>query len=139
MTNTNISLAEFVSSARDKIGLSQSGLAKKSSLPVEVIEDIEAGKELFLSSTYRQKLAKGLRLEPSEIKPYEKDIPSKFDKDEELISEMKKNILEGLIENLKCPICSSPLHTRIARLYDLEDNLVLHPKAKCTKCPFQIS
>ncbi len=136
---TNISLSEFVFNAREKIGLSQSGLAKRASLPIEVIEDIESGKELFLSSTYRQKLAKGLKLNPSEIKPYEKNIGSEFDKDEEYIAKIKQNILDGLSETLNCPICGSKLQTRIARLYDLEDNLVLHPKAKCIKCPFQIT
>ena len=136
---TNISLSEFVFNAREKIGLSQSGLAKRASLPIEVIEDIESGKELFLSSTYRQKLAKGLKLNPSEIKPYEKNIGSEFDKDEEYIAKIKQNILDGLSETLNCPICGSKLQTRIARLYDLEDNLVLHPKAKCSKCPFQIT
>ena len=28
--------------------------------------------------------------------------------------------------------------TRIAKMYDLEDNLILTPKAHCIKCPFQI-
>ena len=37
-----------------------------------------------------------------------------------------------------CPICGSKLITRIAKLYDLEDNLILHPKARCSKCPFQL-
>ena len=40
--------------------------------------------------------------------------------------------------NLKCPLCGEPLITRIARMYDLEDNLVLQPKAHCVKCVFQI-
>ena len=38
-----------------------------------------------------------------------------------------------------CPNCGSKLITRIAKLYDLEDNLILHPKARCTKCPFQLT
>lgn len=134
----DISLSQFILDTREKIGLSQSGLAKRSNLPLGVIEDIESGKELFLSSTYRQKLAKGLKLNPSEIKPYEKFLSSEFDKDEEYIREIKQRILNGE-EGLICPICSSPLSTRIARMYDLEDNLVLHPKAKCIKCPFQIT
>ena len=40
---------------------------------------------------------------------------------------------------IRCPLCNSKLITRIAKLYDLEDNLVLHPKARCSKCPFQLS
>ena len=38
-----------------------------------------------------------------------------------------------------CPNCGAKLITRIAKLYDLEDNLILHPKARCTKCPFQLT
>jgi transcriptional regulator with XRE-family HTH domain len=136
---TSLSLAQFVFTTREKIGLSQMGLAKKCSLPIEVIDDIESGRELFLASTTRQKLAKGLRLNPSEIKPYEKYIESKFDKDEELIKIIKSKIIDGDTQDLKCPICSSALVTRIAKLYDLEDNLMFHPKANCVKCPFQIS
>ena len=132
------SLAQFVSDLRENIGLSQTGLAKKSSLPVNVIEDIESGKELFLSSTYRQKLAKGLKLNPSEIKVYEKSVPLVFEVDQDCLSQIKEKILDGDTEGLICPICSSPLSTRIARLYDLEDNLVLAPKANCIKCPFQV-
>lgn len=133
-----LSLAQFISNAREQIGLSPSGLAKRANLPLSFIEDIEAGKELFLPATLRQKLAKGLKLNPGDIKPYEKFLESKFDKDEELIAEIKQKILDGNIENLTCPICHSKLNTRIAKLYDLEDNLMLHAKAQCTKCPFQI-
>ena len=136
---TDLSLAQFVFNTREKIGLSQTGLAKKASLPIETIEDIESGKELFLASTVRQKLAKGLKLNPSEIKVYEKFIESKFDKDDDIIRAIKNRILDGDTKDLKCPVCSSPLVTRIAKLYDLEDNLMLHPKANCVKCPFQIS
>ena len=55
----------------------------------------------------------------------------------EIIESLKQLILNGA-GGLKCPRCGAPLDTRIARMYDLEDNLVLHPKAHCTKCPFQI-
>lgn len=135
---TGKSLAQFIFDAREQIGLSQSGLAKKSNIPINLIEDIESGKELFLSSTIRQKLAKGLKMNPSEIKPYEKDLQSDFDTDEEYAESIRKSILDGETQGLTCPICYSPLQTRIVKMYDLEDNLVLHPKANCVKCPFQI-
>ena len=131
-------LAQMVSSVRDKLGMSQSGLAKKCNLTVEQIESIESGQELFLPPTIRQKLAKGLKLNLLEIKMYEKPPLEDFKLD--LITEdyMKQAILEGNTDNLRCPSCGSKLQTRIARMYDLEDNLVLTPKAHCTKCPFQI-
>ena len=60
--NETISLAQFVSNSREKLGFSKSGLAKLCNLTEETIESIELGQELFLSSTVRQKLAKGLKL-----------------------------------------------------------------------------
>ena len=135
---TQLSLAQFVSQTREKLGLSQFGLAKKCSLPLETIEEIEAGRELFLASTIRQKLAKGLKLMPKEIKPYEKHPDLSLLPETEQIIFLKQKILEHDIEDIECPVCGSRLITRIAKMYDLEDNLILVPKARCEKCPFQI-
>ena len=66
-------LAQFIQHKRDEIGLSPKGLAKECNLPLNYIEDIEAGKELFLPVTVRQNLAKVLKCLPEEIKSLEKD------------------------------------------------------------------
>ena len=132
------SLAQFVSELREKIGLSQTGLAKKSALSLQTIEDIESGQELFLASTIRQKLAKGLKLNPEDIKKYEKNADWSLLPDTEQMVFIKNQILSNDVEDLECPVCGSKLITRIAKMYDLEDNLVLVPKARCEKCPFQI-
>ena len=133
------SLSEFVRELREKAGLSVTGLAKKTALSIEQIEDIEAGKELFLPATIRQKLAKGLKVNPSEIKHYERIMLVSYDKvDEKYINDVKQAILNGDVENLRCPICSSKLNTKIVRLIDLENKIALHPKAQCSKCSFQI-
>ena len=105
-------------------------------LELEEIEEIESGKTLFLPVTIRQKLAKGLRCEPHSIKRFEKDFDTNF-VSEQIIESLKELILNGA-GGLKCPKCGAPLVTRIAKMYDLEDNLMLHPKAHCTKCVFQI-
>ena len=142
MTQENLpvekSLAQFVSELREEIGLSQTGLAKKSALSLKTIEEIESGQELFLSSTIRQKLANGLKLKPSDIKKYEKHPNFSLLPDTEVTIFIKNQILANDIENLECPVCGSRLITRIAKMYDLEDNLILVPKARCEKCPFQI-
>ena len=135
---SDMSLAQFVSETRENIGLSQSGLAKKSSLPLKTIEEIESGEELFLASTIRQKLARGLKLNPSDIKIHEKHPDLSLLPETEQISIIKQRILNHDVEDLKCPVCDSKLVTRIAKMYDLEDNLILVPKARCEKCPFQI-
>ncbi len=137
-------LAQFVSETREKFGLSQTGLAKRCNLTIDEIANIESGVELFLSSTIRQKLAKGLKTTLSEVKLYEKkeDFHLLSPQGGADIEEMKNLILEnegnkGFV--LLCPVCHNKLITRVARMYDLEDNLMLHPKARCSKCPFQIT
>lgn len=129
-------LAQFVQKKRDNLGLSPKGLAEKCNLPVSVIEEIEAGKELFLAVTVRQNLAKGLKCHPDEIKKLEKDFTNIL-VSQEITDSLKELILNGA-GGLKCPQCGAPLVTRIARMYDLEDNLILHPRAHCSKCSFQI-
>ena len=137
----DISLAQYVILKREEMGMSQIDLAEKSALSLQQIQSIEQGFELFLPTTIRQKLAKGLRVENKEIKQYE--TKEDFDLAKKSI---KDNIKEQILLNsanpnfsIDCPICGEKLITRIAKLYDLEDNLILHPKARCSKCPFQLN
>lgn len=129
-------LAKFVQKTRDNLGLSAKGLAQKSAIELSVIEDIEAGKDLFLPVTIRQKLAKALRCSPEELLALErgyKDVVIS----EDVLMEIKARILNHE-KNIPCPKCGQPLVVRIAKMYDLEDNLVLQPKAHCSKCVFQL-
>ncbi len=130
-------LAQFVQQKRDDLGLSPKGLAMRANLDLDLIEDIEAGKELFLAVTVRQSLAKGLKCHPEEIRRLELDLRSTDVVSEKIIDSLKELILNGA-GGLKCPKCGAPLSTKVERMYDLEDNLVLHPKAHCSKCVFQI-
>lgn len=130
------SLAEFIIQKREKAGLSITGLANKTSIKLEILEDIEAGKELFLSVTQRQQLARVLKISPKELKEHERSYEFEEISDE-VIDNIKTQILNHKTD-LRCPMCGEPLVTRIAKMYDLDDNLVLQPKAHCTKCVFQI-
>ena len=129
-------LAKFILEKREELGISAKGLAIAANIPLSEIEEIEEGKVLFLSVTVRQALAKVLKCEPTEIKALEKDVVNNTISPE-IIESMKELILNGA-GGLKCPQCGAPLVTKVEKMYDLEDNLVLHPKAHCTKCPFQI-
>lgn len=129
-------LAQFIQRKREALGLTPLGLSNKCNLPTVIIEEIEAGRELFLSVTVRQNLAKGLKCSPEEIKILEKDyitdvVPM------EVMDVLKQRILNGETE-LYCPKCESLLKVRIEEMYDIEDNLVLVPRGYCTKCVFQI-
>ncbi len=129
-------LARFVQERREQVGLSVTGLAKRSNIAPEIIDEIESGKELFLPVTIRQNLAKGLKCLPEEIKKYEKDFSTDF-VPLSVIDSLKELILNGA-GGLKCPKCGADLITKVEKMYDLEDNLVFHPKAHCSKCVFQI-
>ena len=130
-------LAKFISDLREKRGLSQIGLARKANLDIKILEDIEGAQEFSLSVVTRQKLARALKIEPSVIKKYER-IEQTGTPNTRYIEILKENILSGYLEGNICPICGSVLICRIAEMYDLENKLVKHPKAHCTKCPFQI-
>ncbi len=135
------SLAQFVVEKREKLNLSQEQLAHNCGLEVEQIQNIEMGYELFLPTTIRQKLAKGLKTENKEIKHYETKINLSLVKNN-VMDEIREQILLNSTNpnfEIKCPKCGEKLVTRIAKLYDLEDNLILRPKARCTKCPFQLT
>ena len=129
-------LAEFIQQRREQIGYSVIGLADRANIPVSFLEDIESGRELFLSVTQRQKLARVLKCNPSDIKKYEREYEFQTVSDE-TIEDLRTRILRRET-NLKCPMCGEPLVTRVAKMYDLEDNLVLEAKAHCVKCIFQI-
>ncbi len=133
-------LAQFVSTTREEVGLSQSGLANKCNLTIDEINSIESGIETFLSTTVRQKLSKGLKVTLDEIKVYEK-VEDMYMASKAQIDEIKEQIIElgNRKEDIFCPLCKNVLITRIAKMYDLEDNLMYHPKARCSKCPFQIT
>ena len=129
-------LASFVQRTREDLGMSAKGLAKKSNIELSAIEDIESGKDLFLSATIRQKLAKALRCSLEDLIALErgyKDIKISDD----VIMAIKQRILNHE-KDINCPRCGQPLVVRIAKAYDLEDNLILVPKAHCSKCVFQL-
>lgn len=134
------SLAQFVTQRREKLNLTLDELAMNSGLDKEQIRAIEQGYETFLATTVRQKLAHALKVENKEIKHLEKAVDInivKKDKMDEIREQILLNSNNPNFE-INCPVCGEKLITRIARLYDLEDNLVLRPKARCAKCPFQL-
>ncbi|MBQ4646734.1 MAG: helix-turn-helix domain-containing protein [Candidatus Gastranaerophilales bacterium] len=140
MKKQDISLGQFIAQKRELLGLSQEDLALKSSLSIEQVQSIEQGLELFLASTIRQKLAKGLKIDNKEIKQYEIKTDFALAKNSQMDSIREAILLNSQNPNftIECPLCGEKLITRIAKLYDLEDNLILRPKARCSKCPFQL-
>ena len=87
------SLAEFIQKRREKAGLSITGLANKTNIKLEILEDIESGKELFLSVTQRQQIARVLKCSPKELKEHEREY--EFD----IVSDDTIDILNNYIKN----------------------------------------
>ena len=141
MKKLDMSLAQFVILKRESLDLSQEDLALASSLTLEQIQSIEQGLDLFLPSTIRQKLAKGLKIDNKEIKLYEIKTDFSLGQKNKMDSIREMILLNSNNPNfvIDCPVCGEKLVTRIAKLYDLEDNLILRPKARCSKCPFQLT
>ncbi len=136
----NETLAQFISKTREDKGFSQKGLAIKANIDISLIDDIESGRELFLATPIRQKLATALKISAKEIKSLEHQ-PQSSEADFELsnkIEELKFRILDKGLKGHYCPVCNSELICRVSVMYDIEDNMVCHPKAYCSKCPFQI-
>lgn len=136
----NETLALLISGTREKLGYSQTGLAVKGNIDISLIDDIESGRELFLSITVRQKLASALKLSPQKIKSLEK-LPKSSEKDFVVaneIEELRLRILHEGLKGHKCPVCREDLVCRVSVMYDVENNVINHPKAACSKCPFQI-
>ena len=91
------SLAEFIQKRRENAGLSVSGLAKKTNIKQEILEDIEAGKELFLSVTQRQQIARVLKCSPKELKSHERDYKFEIISND-TIDELKTKIKEAVLD-----------------------------------------
>lgn len=135
------SLSEFVVKKREKLGISQEELSERCAIDIDTLNSIENGLELFLATTIRQKLAHGLKVENKEIKLYESKYNTSLETDENKKNQIRELILMNYTNpdfEINCPICGEKLNFRVAKMYDLEDNLVLHPKAQCSKCPFQL-
>ena len=136
----NQTLAQFISATRENAGYSQKGLAVRANIDITIIDDIESGRELFMSITVRQKLANALKISASKIKSLEKE-PKSSEADFDIsdrIDEIKWRILNQGLVGYECPVCKAELDCRVSVMYDLEANIIRHPKARCTKCPFQI-
>lgn len=122
---------------RSSANLSIEKLANITNIDAATICDIEEGRDTFLSTTTRQKLSKALKISSNLLKDVEV-LPKKSEVPKETINYLKEMILSDLSDGLRCPKCNNKLNCKTVTLYDLENNPVRHPKARCNKCPFQI-
>lgn len=134
-----ITLARRVQSAREDRGMSQAKLAEQAFMPLQQIQDIEAGIELFLAPAVRQKLARVLKLRPQELKALETPMPAHRPA---LSAEGRERFIEEILhypnQPYACPACNAPLVVRLFHRRDIEDNPLVEVKATCSECLFKI-
>ncbi len=133
-------LASRLSFLRNKRCLHIAELSYQARVPLELVEDIEAGIERWLATSVRQRIARVLKVDPNileevEVRDLNFDLRTKVP--HELIERMQDEILIS-VKDLKCPLCSSLMRTWIQEGFDLNGNPIKSPKGHCTVCVFQL-
>lgn len=127
---------------REKRYMTPEAVAVKAQVPLRMVEDIEAGIELFLAPAVRQRLARVLHVRPSQIQEVEKEPYHPSTETPELLRKglsLHEEILRDPDAPHLCPSCGAPLAVRIFERRDLQDRPLAVIKANCTKCLFRLS
>lgn len=141
-TNLPATLAERIRFLREKRYMTPEAVAIKAQVSLRMVEDIEAGIEIFLAPAVRQRLARVLHVRPQQIQEVEKVPPTL----EENAPDMRRkgihlheDILQDPDAAHTCPSCGALLEVRVFERRDLRDNPLTVIKANCTKCLFRLS
>lgn len=135
-------LAERIRFLREKRYMTAELLAIKAQVPLQMIEDLEAGIEMFMAPAVRQRIARALHVRTSQIEEVEK--PFEFTNAETPMLQRKGlNLQEEILRSPDaphlCPSCGAPLAVRLFERRDLQDNLLVVIKANCTRCLFRLT
>jgi len=145
-----VSLALAIQQWREARDLSPRGLAKRAELPLQFIEDIEAGLILFLSVTERQRLSRVLRVHPALIAQVEAPSPnqdvygshaeSAAAADAEASSESLADLAQAAMPVTAlshCPQCGGELARHERTRQDLNQHTLTVIRIHCTQCLFR--
>jgi len=135
-------LAERIRFLREKRYMTPDLLALKAQIPVSMVEDIEAGIEMFLAPAVRQRIARALHVRPLQIEEVEKP-PETESAETPMLQRKGMHLREAILEDPEaphlCPSCGAPLAVRIFERRDLKDKPLLVIKANCTRCLFRLT
>lgn len=135
-------LAERVRYLREKRMMSVEYLAHKAQVPLRMVEDIEAGVEMFLAPAIRQRIARVLHVRPSQIQEVEKP-PRDEAPEAPMLQRKGLGLREAILREpdapYLCPSCGAPLAVRLFERRDLQDNPLTVIKANCTHCLFRLT
>jgi RNase P subunit RPR2 len=135
-----MTLAHFVQAARMIQNKTDAELADELRIPLQTLQDIEGGIELFLAPTLRQKLARGLKVLPSQLRALEKN-PNQPESDGQWMRQMalRSKILSQPDAKHTCPECKASLVVRVFHREDLEGNIENTHKVQCSQCLFALT
>lgn len=136
-------LALRVQHLRHERNLTALDLANRAHIPLQMLQDIEAGIELFLSWAVRQRLARCLRVRPDCLleveKRFQSETPESFPSVNLSFSqELSDAVFQNPQRKYFCPQCGALLKVRIFERRDLENNMLLTAKINCTQCLFRM-
>lgn len=133
-------LAQRVQVLREQLGITTTRLAERALLPVELIQDVESGIELFLSPAIRMKLARALRVKPHILQDVEKPGPEhnkSFHALDPRLYKLKEAFYR-MVDNPDaveaCPQCGNALVLQRFERKDLQDQPITHYKLHCSGC-----
>jgi len=138
-------LAQRVRFLREQRMLSLEHVAHHARISLRQLEDIEAGIEMFLSPSVRQRLARVLRVRPQRLKDVEQPPqPSREEMSGIAYRQAKgAELLEAIRENpaeaYRCPDCAAALVIRVFERRDLHDQPFSVIKAHCSQCLFRLT
>ncbi|MDX2084498.1 MAG: helix-turn-helix domain-containing protein [Candidatus Melainabacteria bacterium] len=141
-------LAQRIQHLREQRGVTQQRLAHLANVPVQLIEELESGVELFLSTASRLKLARALRVRPGILKEVEVSSQPAIQVDSAYNHEVSSAFgqastlpFEAMATNPKgfwpCPACGGALQIALRDREDLRHHPIVVLKARCTECLFR--
>jgi len=135
-------LAERIRFLREKRYMTPALLAQKAQVPVSMVEDLEAGIEMFLAPAVRQRIARVLQVRPSQIEEVEKP-PESESAETPMLQRKGLNLRDEILQDPDaphlCPSCGAPLAIRVFERRDLQDRPLLVIKCNCTRCLFRMT
>ena len=134
-------LASRVSFLRNARRIHITELSLQAKVPLQLLEDIEAGIETWLPTSIRQRISIVLKVDPKileEVEVKNKKFEGLYKEPPgELIERICEEILEGT-SDIKCPTCGSEMKTWLQDGFDLNGVPIKTPKGYCKSCVFQI-
>ncbi|MEB3246051.1 MAG: hypothetical protein VKJ06_08725 [Vampirovibrionales bacterium] len=131
-------LAGRVQTLREARGYTRARLAQIASMPLELIDAIEGGLELFLAEVNRRRLARALRVPTLWLRQVERD-PLALQEVTGLRGQTSAPSLNALDADAlsQCPDCGADIHVRTFNRQDVDGKAFELIRARCTKCLFE--